>query len=126
MVIHLGDVLPHPSCGLPEGENIRRNHLIAPSVWPCSRWGLPSHRVTPMLVSSYLTFPPLPFKRAVSVSMALSEDHSSRALPGIPSMESGLSSGFKDPATIRSTPGSFESTTVLTIFPLSIYMTLSA
>jgi len=30
--------------------------------WPCSGWGLPSHWVTPMLVSSYLTFPPLPWR----------------------------------------------------------------
>src|SRR5258706_3599963 len=31
-----------------------------PSIWSCSRWGLPSQPVTWLLVSSYLTISPLP------------------------------------------------------------------
>lgn len=64
-----------------------------PPAWPCSGWGLPSRCITAPLVSSYLTFPPLPYKRAVSVSMALSVARATWPLASILPTESGLSSG---------------------------------
>ncbi len=47
-----------------------------PSIWSCSRWGLPSQPVTWPLVSSYLTISPLPiqirmYRRYVSVALSL-------------------------------------------------------
>ena len=51
-----------------------------PSVWPCFDWGLPSQRVTPLLVSFYLTVSPVPKHNQVMlgglISVALSPDHS--------------------------------------------------
>lgn len=109
MVIHLGDMSPCPSCGLPEGE-----HSVEPPIGPLylallrmgvtKPLGYPNAgELLPHLSTLAL------FKRAVSVSMALSEDRSSRMLSGILSMESGLSSGFWtiNPATIRSAPNHF-------------------
>lgn len=81
MVIYLGRAFPPSSSGLP--GFIGRDHPNP--AWPCSGWGLPSHRIAPMLVSSCLTFPPLPFHRRFEVSMALSRDRSLWVLPSIPS-----------------------------------------
>ncbi len=45
-------------------------HLLP--IWSCSGWGLPSQPVTRLLVSSYLTFAPLPVtRRYLSVALAL-------------------------------------------------------
>ncbi len=57
MIIFLGLLSPIDSSGLPTGRC--EQHLLFLS-WPCTRWGLHSHIVTYMLVSSYLAFPPLP------------------------------------------------------------------
>ena len=45
---------------------------LCPSIRPCIKWGLHSRKVTNALVSSYLTFPPLPQKRRyLSVALSL-------------------------------------------------------
>nr|DAP46747.1 MAG TPA: hypothetical protein [Caudoviricetes sp.] len=58
MIIFLGLLSPIGSSGLPTGRC--EQHLLFLS-WPCTRWGLHSHIVTYMLVSSYLAFPSLPY-----------------------------------------------------------------
>lgn|GEM_PF-2917617 len=57
MVIYLGDAFPHSSSVLP-GREFGGHPQTLPA-WTCSGWGLPSIRVTPDLVSSYLAVPPL-------------------------------------------------------------------
>jgi len=57
MVIYLGLMLPAGSSNLPRDTTGRR--FLVPA-WSCSRWGLQSRAVASTLVSSYLTFPPLP------------------------------------------------------------------
>ena len=67
--IFLARRLPGASSSLPESDGgtdrsaRRSDPRIQPtllSVWPCSGWGLPSQRVTPLLVRSYRTVSPLP------------------------------------------------------------------
>jgi len=57
VVIHLGQILLSASSGLTRKKG--GQPYIFP-IWPCSRCGLPSQPVTRLLVSSYLTFSPLP------------------------------------------------------------------
>jgi len=68
-IISLGRRLLAGSSSLPGGRTDRtdprrragRSHTRRlPPVRPCSPWGLPSRRVAPPLVSSYLTISPLP------------------------------------------------------------------
>lgn len=52
------------SCGLPEAADRDGPSSaltdVGASLWPCSRWGLPSSASRRKSVSSYLTFSPLP------------------------------------------------------------------
>jgi len=60
--------------------------------WSCSRWGLQSRKVASALVSSYLTFPPLPHKVAVYFCCTFLGVTSTGNYPAPCSMEPGLSS----------------------------------
>jgi len=82
VTISLGDVSPRPSCDLsrrgsggpPAGSPARGRTNPTPR-GSCSRRGLPSQRVTALLVGSYPTVAPLPASRrrpAVFISVALS------------------------------------------------------
>ena len=51
-VISLACRLPGRSSNLPEGRN--GPEPVLPSVWSCSRWGLPSQPVARLLVGSYI------------------------------------------------------------------------
>jgi len=65
--------------------------LIFSPIWSCSRWGLHSHIVAYMLVSSYLTVPSLPFL-AVYFCCTFLKVASTGYYPAPCSMELGLSS----------------------------------
>ena len=56
-IIFLGLLSPISSSDLPTGEYEQYSLAL---FWSCSRWGLHSHHVTMMLVSSYLAVPSLP------------------------------------------------------------------
>jgi hypothetical protein len=85
--ISLGAASPRPS--MRPTRELRAGHPLP--AWPCSGWGLPSRPVARPLVSSYLTFSPLPLLETVgtdpvssggrSVSVALSAGHPAWALP---------------------------------------------
>ena len=97
--IYLAPMLPSGSSDQPEGL-VRAAR--GPPIWSCSGWGLPSRRVSPPLVSSYLAFSPLSrfvigtvwFSVALSVGSPLlgvtqhparwSSDFPPRLMPGRP------------------------------------------
>jgi len=59
-IIFLAPRLPVGSSSLPADRN--GSGRPCPLIWPCFRWGLPSRRVTPPLVRSYIKgFRPAPF-----------------------------------------------------------------
>ena len=63
MVIHLGALLPIRSSDTTRRPGASRTVYVAIESLPirsCFGWGLPSHGVTPVLVSSYLTVSPIP------------------------------------------------------------------
>lgn len=62
MIINLGRLLPAASSDLTRERN---GPLHGSPIRSCSRWGLPSQPVAWPLVSSYLTFPPLPEQSSV-------------------------------------------------------------
>lgn len=68
-IIYLGYLLPNTSSDLPLGGD---EQPPFDPFWSCSGWGLQSQLVSKLLVSSYLTFPPLPKKRRyISVALSL-------------------------------------------------------
>ena len=63
MVIHLDQLLPVGSSDTTRRPGTGRTAYVAVGSLPirsCFSWGLPSHGVTPVLVSSYLTVSPFP------------------------------------------------------------------
>ena len=85
MIIYLGHLLPNSSSDTTR-EHIGPMHFSSP-IWSCSRWGLHSHTVASVLVSSYLAFPPLPqnmvriFYGGISL-LHFPWSHLHRGLPG--------------------------------------------
>ena len=84
MIIYLGHLLPNSSSDTTR-EHIGPMHFSSP-IWSCSRWGLHSHTVASVLVSSYLAFPPLPLNNLIfSGGISLLHfpwSHLHRGLPG--------------------------------------------
>lgn len=61
MIIHLDPPLPKDSSGTTRRTDASNTVYVAIErlpIRPCFSWGLPSHEVTSMLVSSYLTVSP--------------------------------------------------------------------
>ena len=111
MIIHLGPLLPVGSSGTTRRTSASHTVYVAIErlpIRPCFCWGLPSHEVTLMLVSSYLTVSPFPApvtRQVVFFSVALSADRSAPPLTAntlfeVPTFLWGASSL----AIIRSTP----------------------
>ena len=74
--IFLARRLPGASSSLPESDGGTNRSARQPkpallSVWPCSGWGLPSQRVTPLLVRSYRTVSPLPHDKPTGAQGAM-------------------------------------------------------
>ena len=84
-IIYLGPLLPMGSSDTPGGGT---GSPISLPIRSCSRWGLHSHIVTYMLVSSYLTFPPLPSKAGRYISVALSLESPPLAVNQHPALRS--------------------------------------
>ena len=57
-IIYLACRLLDRSSGLPESRGGPDQPCSL--IWPCSRWGLPSQRVAPLLVGSYIKGPKSP------------------------------------------------------------------
>ena len=89
-IIYLRLLLPITSSDLPP-DGDEQPPFYSPT-WSCSRWGLQSHIVAYMLVSSYLTFPSLPDKQAVYFCCTFLEVTFTGYYPAPCSVELGLSS----------------------------------
>ncbi len=77
---------------------------LCPPIWPCSGWGLPSQPVSRLLVGSYLTISPLPWKtRAVCFCGTFHRVTPSGRYPASCPEEPGLSSLIRIGAAARST-----------------------
>lgn len=93
MAIHLGQPLPTGSSDATRRPGTGRTACVAAGSLPirsCFSWGLPSHEVTPVLVSFYLTVSPIPAplqEQAVFFSVALSAGHPAPPLAANPPYE---------------------------------------
>ena len=89
-VIYLRLLSPVASSDLPTGQ--RRVIFISAPAWSCSGWGLHSQLITQLLVSSYLTFPPLPELQAVYLCCTFPGVASAGCYPALCPVVLGLSS----------------------------------
>src|SRR5260370_22726593 len=82
MVIYLACRLPGRSSGLTE----RHSGPDQPCslIWPCSQWGLPSQPVTRLLVRSYRTVSPLPWRGVRGEGRGASLPHPPSLVPRPP------------------------------------------
>ena len=78
-VIYLAGRLPGRSSGLPESRSGPDQPCSL--IWPCSQWGLPSQPVTRLLVRSYRTVSPLPWRGVRGEGRGASLPHPSSLVP---------------------------------------------